>query len=91
MEYQWDDEKCEKNVETHGIHFLAVFSFDWDSALVIFDDRFVYNEQRFKALGMIKNRLHVLIFTYREQEIRVISLRKANKRELDVYEKSKAK
>lgn len=89
MNYQWDDTKCSKNVVSHKIHFSVVFKFNWGSAFVVQDERFDYKEKRFKALGLIENRLHVLVFTIRDQEIRVISIRKANKREISHYEKEK--
>lgn len=50
------------------------------------DDREDYGELRMKALGFIGVRLHVLIFTERGDKIRVISLRKATKREVEAYE-----
>ena len=43
-------------------------------------------EMRYLALGLLKTRLHVLVFTETESGIRVISLRKANKREILRYE-----
>lgn len=50
------------------------------------DDRFNYSEERWVALGLIDNRLHVLTYTIRGENIRLISLRKANKRESEYYE-----
>jgi len=54
------------------------------------DSRFDYSEERWVALGFIDERLHVLIYTRRRRIIRLISLRLANKREWEYYEKTQA-
>lgn len=69
-----------------GLSFELVEEFEWDSALVIEDDRRDYGERRFQALGMITGRLHALVFTPRAGRVHVISLRKANRREIRLYE-----
>jgi uncharacterized protein len=45
-----------------------------------------YGERRFQALGLIAGRLHALVFTPRAGLVHVISLRKANRREIKLYE-----
>ena len=60
--------------------------FEWESAIETIDDRSDYNEERWVALGFIDNRLHVLIYSLRGNNIRLISLRKANNRERKYYE-----
>ncbi|MEW6352434.1 MAG: BrnT family toxin [Thermodesulfobacteriota bacterium] len=72
-------------MELRGISFSEVSEFEWDSALVILDTRRDCSEPRFRAFGLIRNRLHALVFTPREGAIRVISLRKANPREVLRY------
>ncbi|WP_371257065.1 BrnT family toxin [Pandoraea sp. SD6-2] len=57
-----------------------------DTALVGIDDRRNYNEERFVTLGLIGDRVHVMVFTVRGEAIRVISLRKANRREVKQYD-----
>lgn len=69
-----------------GLSFELVEEFEWDSALVVEDVRRDYGERRFQALGMIKGRLHALVFTPRAGRVHVISLRKANRREIRLYE-----
>ncbi len=88
MNFEWDDDKREANKAKHGVDFHAVEEFDWDSAVVRRDDRFEYGEARFVALGVIGPRLHVLAFTRRASAIRVIGLRRANKREERAYHAS---
>ena len=50
------------------------------------DDRYDYGEDRTQALGLIDGRLHMLAFTMRGDALRVISLRKANPREVKRYD-----
>ena len=59
--------------------------FDWSLALVLEDLRWDYGEPRYRALGLLAGRLHMLVFTRREGRTHVISLRKANKREIRFY------
>ncbi len=82
MDFEWDEEKREANVAKHGIDFVAVEKFDFETALIAADDRYVYGEKREIALGFIGSRLHVRIFHRRAGKVRVISLRKANEREI---------
>ena len=58
--------------------------FEWDTAVVREDTRKPYAEPRFQATGYIGDRLHVMVFCIRAA-VRVISLRKANKREEKSY------
>ena len=86
MHYDWDDEKNKANIAKHGIDFNLAEKFDWLSAIEIQDNRKDYGEERWIALGLIENRLYVLIYVHRQSCIRIISLRKANKREREFYE-----
>jgi uncharacterized protein len=81
----WDEEKRRANFEKHGIDFELVDAFEWETARIVTDERHVYGEPRLIAIGFIRGRLHVLVFTRRGNEIRVISLRKANRREVRRY------
>jgi uncharacterized DUF497 family protein len=86
MEISFDVAKSQRNVATRGISFEQAAAFEWDSALIVEDTRQDYGERRFQALGSIEGRLHMLVFTPRETLVHVISLRKANKREVKWYE-----
>ncbi len=86
MNYEWDDKKCNSNLKKHKVDFSAVGSFDWQSALIIEGNRRDYGETRYRAMGLIGSRLHALVFTTRGEKVRVISLRKANRREVKSYE-----
>ncbi len=86
MLYEWDDDKQQIIQSKHGVDFQVVLEFEWDTALETVDDRRDYEEQRWVALELIKERLHVLVYTIRMENIRIISLRKANSREVQYYE-----
>ncbi len=86
MEYEWDESKRKANIAKHEVDFIAAEEFDWSTAIEVIDDRTNYGEERWIALGLIGNRLHIMIYTIRIDTIRIISLRKANKRENEFYE-----
>ena len=86
MKIELDPEKNARNIEWRGISFEEAAQFEWESAVIIPDARLDYGEARYRAFGFIGNRLHALVFTPREGKIRVISLRKANRREVLRYE-----
>ena len=86
MIYEWDENKRIANIIKHCVDFFDAERFDWSSAIETNDDRADYNEERWIALGFIDNRLHVLIYALRGNNIRLISLRKANSRERKYYE-----
>ena len=80
MEYEWDVNKAEVNLQKHGVAFDAVHAFDWESAITMVDRRRDYGEERVIAMGFVDQRLHVLVFSLRDGEmIRVISLRKCQR------------
>lgn len=86
MPISFDPRKNERNIAERGLSFELVEEFEWDSALVVKDDRRDYGERRYQALGLIADRLHALVFTPRAGRVHVISLRKANRREVRLYE-----
>ncbi len=91
MDISFDPAKDGRNVATRGLSFMRVADFDWGSALILEDFRKDYGERRFQALGFIDGRLHMLVYTPRINRIHVISLRKANSREIQRYETAKTR
>ena len=85
MKIEYDPDKSEKNIREREVSFELIRSFEWESALIRLDLRKDYGEPRFNALGMIGYRVFHVTFTLRNDTIRVISLRKANKREVYRY------
>ena len=86
--FVWDEAKRLFNLSHHGVDFTSISRFDWDSALIWQDRRRDYGEPRFLAIGRIGVRVHVVVYTPREHQVRIISLRKANRRETKRYEES---
>ena len=84
-EVSFDPDKSEHNSVTRGLPFSLVTEFEWADSLIVEDVRRDYGELRFLAIGCITGRLHVIVFTPRANKLHVISLRKANQREIKIY------
>jgi uncharacterized protein len=90
VEFEWDEAKRFSNLRKHGVDFRAVERFDWNSVMEGEDARRWYGETRWRSLGLIDDRLYMLIYTRRSECVRVISLRKASTKEKARYAESKA-
>jgi uncharacterized DUF497 family protein len=86
MEISYDPVKNERNIRERALSFDQAKSFDFSTAIIAIDNRKEYGEVRYVAYGLIGNRVHALAFTPTAKGIRVISLRKANLREVRKYE-----
>ena len=85
--FEWDDEKAEANYRKHGVDFAM--------ARRVFDDHFavqrqdvftaIYGEYRSIISGMVGGQLVTVVYTDRDDRIRLISARRASKREHDDY------
>lgn len=84
--YDWDETKRTTNLAKHGVDFADVESLDWTRAQTREDMRGNYGEPRFVTTAPIGDRLHICIWTPRNDVIREIGLRKANPREQRRYE-----
>jgi len=89
MEISYDPAKDARNIRERQLSFTCVREFDFDTALVEIDSRRDYGEVRYVALGLVGDRVHALVFTETATGIRVISFRKANKREVLRHEQSR--
>ncbi|NLY65596.1 MAG: BrnT family toxin [Alcaligenaceae bacterium] len=85
MRIQFDPAKNESNYTKHGVFLTVAEKFEWDTALCASDDRIDYKETRISCIGYIGQRLYVIVYTERGTSLRVISLRKANLREVKRY------
>lgn len=85
MKYQWNPDKSKSNYRKHGIYFSdAAAVFSDDSAITKKDD-YSY-EERFITIGMdVFGKIIVVVFTWRNEEIRIISARKAVPSECKQY------
>ena len=88
MKIEFDPNKSRKNAIERDLPFDRVAEFDWETSTTNPDDRFVYPEPRYSSFGLIGERLYYLCFTPILGGIRVISFRKANRREIAQYEKA---
>lgn len=84
---EFDENKNRTNIEKHGVTLAMAAEFDFEAAIV--GVRKVNGEVRNVALSFIGRRLHVLVYVRRGEKLRVISLRKANKREVKYYDRYK--
>ncbi len=83
MPYEWDEAKRQINLEIRGIDFEEIERFQWETSLK--EEQIRYGERRTLALGYIGNRLHVVVYTARGGNTRIISMRKASPREMRRY------
>lgn len=85
MELEWDEAKRRENLAKHGVDFIDVPKLDWHRATVLEDQRVLYPEPRFWAFTTWEGRLHMVAFCLRGTKVRIISFRKANKKEVKRY------
>lgn len=86
MDIEFDVIKNDTNIRARGLSFERAVDFDFETAVFKQDTRHDYGEIRLRALGYLDGRIHALVFTETAKGIRVISFRKANKREVLRYE-----
>lgn len=87
MKIIFDPNKNEFNLLKHNISLSLANQLEWSNMLSWIDDRVEYGEVRQIGLAPINQRLYVVVFVDRFFERRIISLRKANLRECERYEK----
>jgi uncharacterized protein len=85
FEIEFDPNKDGLSLAKHGISLGQAVEFDWETAQIKEDIRFIYAEKRYEATGWLGDRLYVVIYCKRAAATRVISVRKANDREFDEY------
>jgi uncharacterized protein len=86
MELEWDEAKNQHNIAKHGIDFADAHRIFASPMVVRSDDRHEYGEQRWIALGNLDGIIVVLVFTRRGNKTRMISIRKGNKHERQIYQ-----
>ena len=85
MEFTWSEAKRAANIKAHGLDFVEATSVFEGVTFTFEDDRFFYGEQRFVTLGLLAGVTVSVVHTENEYEIRIISFRKATKRESQIY------
>ena len=81
----WDEAKRTENLRKHGIDFVDVESLFDGFTVTLEDDRFAYGEQRFVTFGVLEGRIVAVVHTEQDDVIRIISVRKATRREEKSY------
>jgi len=86
MEFEWDGKKNQLNIRKHGIDFYDVPELFNQPMLSLLDNRGDYGEDRWIGIGIFSGLVGVVAYTERDGEIiRIISARKATKREVKAY------
>jgi uncharacterized protein len=85
MRLAWSERKRAVNLKEHGLDFVDAPRVFEGATYTFEDDRFNYGEQRFQTLGLLAGVPVSIVHTETEDEIRVISFRKATKHEANVY------
>jgi uncharacterized DUF497 family protein len=88
VQFDFDPGKDATNLSKHGLSLAAAAELSWDAALVWVDNRTDYGEERLVALAPIGDILFFVAFVDREPSRRIISLRRANRREVSHYVKA---
>ena len=88
MDFEWDENKRKINLSKHGIDFVAAVSiFEDHDRIEAVDDRQEYGEERVQVIGVAKPGVLFVVYTERDSgnSYRIISARKANKKEKALY------
>jgi len=85
VRFEFDPNKDQLNLHKHGVSLSLARELDWDAALLWIDDRRDYRETRILALAPRTSILYYVAFVDRSDVRRVISLRRANRREVRRY------
>jgi len=85
MEFEFDPQKSESNKKRHGIDFNEAQAL-WDDPEVIEIPVRTSDQSRFLAIGKISGKHWSGVITYRSGKIRIISIRRSRKEEVDIHE-----
>jgi uncharacterized DUF497 family protein len=90
VEIEFDPAKSARNAKARGLPFELATKLDWSAAYTIEDRRQDYGEARLLTFAPMNGRLHVVCYCIRGDAFRIISFRKANRREEKFYAEEKA-
>lgn len=88
LEFEWDENKRQSNLKKHGIDFVLACKIFKNYTVEFEDNRYDYKEERFIAIGITKNQTLTVIYTMRNNVIRLISARKSTREEKKIYEQN---
>jgi uncharacterized DUF497 family protein len=81
----WDEDKRRANLRKHGLDFADAQELFDGVTYTYEDDRLSYGEQRFMTLGLLREVVVSIVHTEETDHIHIISMRKATKREREIY------
>jgi uncharacterized DUF497 family protein len=84
-EFEFDNDKSQANLEKHGIDFNAAQNL-WEDPYLLEIQAKAIDEERFLIVGRIDERHWSAVVTYRGRRIRLISVRRSRKKEVELYE-----
>jgi len=86
MEFEWDENKNVENIKKHGVNFEeAELAFQDENAVELYDELNSDGEIRYQIFALSPNRLLFVAFTVRKEIIRIIPARKANRKQVKIY------
>lgn len=85
MEFEFDENKSQSHMEKHGIDCVEAQAL-WEDEDRLEIPAKTLDEPRFVIFGKIDSQVWAAVVTYREENIRIISVRRARKREVEIYE-----
>jgi len=85
MEFEFDPKKSESNKYKHGVDFIEAQEL-WNDADLLEIPAKTSDEARFLVIGKIGDKHWTGIITYRNDNIRIISVRRARNEEIEIYE-----
>lgn len=88
MKFEWDEDKSKINRDKHGIDFEAAKNLWLDEDQIEIYAPYPIEDRRI-IIAKYRNKIWVAIYTIRDDTIRIISVRRARKREVNLYEKEK--
>ncbi|AOW99000.1 toxin [Moorena producens PAL-8-15-08-1] len=88
MEFEFDDSKSQSNLAKHGINFKEAQQI-WDDSNRVEIPARTEDEARFFVIGKIAQKCWSAIITYRQNRVRIISVRRSRKEEVAIYESNR--
>jgi len=85
VSFEFDDGKSKANLEKHGIDFLAAQDL-WNDPQLLEIQAKSGDEPRFVVIGLIRGRHWSAVVTYRDSRVRLISVRRSRRKEIELYE-----
>ncbi len=88
MKFTWHEKKRRSNIRKHGLDFTRAHAVFAGTTFTFEDRRFDYGEQRLVTIGLLDDGAVVIVHTETEEEIRIISMRRASRNEQRLYFKN---